>query len=51
MALRSEALHYGVLYCNAILVLLGIEWGNKDFVGVSIVGSQYVLVAAIIYYW
>ena len=34
MALQSEAVHYGVLGCNAILFLIGIEGGDKDCVGV-----------------
>ena len=35
--LRSEAVHYGVVGYNAILVLLCSEGGNKDCVGVSMV--------------
>ena len=44
VASRSEVVHNGVVGCNAILVLLGIEGGDKDCVGVTIVGSQDVLI-------
>ena len=41
-------MHYGVVGCNDILVLLGIEGGDKDCVGVAMVGSQYALVTTAI---
>ena len=44
VASRSEVVHNGVVGCNTILVLLGIEGGDKDCVGVTIVGSQDVLI-------
>ena len=34
----------GVVGCNEILVLLGIEGGDKDCVGVAMIGGHYVLV-------
>ena len=43
VASQSEAEHYGVVGCNAILVLLGIEGGGKDCVGVAMIGGHYVL--------
>ena len=37
---------YGVVGCNKILFLLGIEGGDNGCFGVAIVGGQYVLVTA-----
>ena len=48
VASQSEAVHYGVVGCNAILVLLGLEGGNMDCVGFAMVGGQYLLVTAAI---
>ena len=48
VASRSEALHYGVVGFNAILFLLCLEGGDKDCVGVVMLGGQYVLVTAAI---
>ena len=45
---QSEAVHYGVVVCNAILVLLGLKGGNKDGVGVAMISSQNVLITAAI---
>ena len=44
VASQSEAVHYEVVGCNAILSLLGIEGGYMACVGVNMVGVQYVLV-------
>ena len=44
VASLSEAVHYGVVCCNMILGLLGIERIDKDGVGVTMVGSQDVLI-------
>ena len=37
-------MHNIVVAFNAILVLLVIEWGSKDFVGFPMVGSNYFFV-------
>ena len=44
--LQSEVVHNGVVGCNTILVLLSLEVGNKDCVGVTMVGVQDVLINA-----
>ena len=46
VASQSDVVHYEVVGSNAILVLLGIEGGNNNFVGVEMVGVQDVLVTA-----
>ena len=46
VASLSEVVHYVFLGYNVILVLLGLEGGDKDFVGVKMVGGQYVLATA-----
>ena len=46
VASQSEAEHYVVVGCNAILVLLGIAGGGKDCVGVAMIGGNYSLVTA-----
>ena len=46
VALRSEAVNYGVVSCNAVLVLLGIEGVDKDCVGLAIIDGQYVLITS-----
>ena len=46
IALPSEAFHKVVIGCNAILVLLGLEGGGRDYIGFAMVGGQYVLVTA-----
>ena len=48
VASQREVVRYGVVDCNAILVLLGLEGGDKDCVGVAKVGDQYVLIIATI---
>ena len=48
VASRSEAVHYGVVGYNVILVLLGIGGGGKDCIGVAMVSRQYVLVTSAI---
>ena len=47
VALRSEAVHYGVVGCNEILFFLGIERSNKDGVGFTMVGGQDVLITSV----
>ena len=42
--LRGEVVHNGIVCCNAILVLLGIEGGENDCVGFKMVGGQDVLI-------
>ena len=37
-------MHNRVVAFNAILVLLVIEWGSKDFVGFPMVGGNYLFV-------
>ena len=49
VASRIKAVYYGVVGCNKILFLLGLEGGNTDCVGVAMLGSWYVLVTAAIY--
>ena len=47
MASRREAANYGVVGCNAILVLIGLERGNKDgVVVVMVVGQDKCITAA-----
>ena len=46
VALKSEAVNYGVLGCNAVLALLVIEGFDKDCVGFTILGGQYVLITS-----
>ena len=48
VASQSETVSYEVIGCNAILVLIGLEGGDKDCVGVAMVGGKYVLVTAMI---
>ena len=48
VALQSEAANYGVVGCNAVLVILGIEGVDKDCVGSTMVGGQYVLINSVI---
>ena len=47
MDLQSEAVNNGVVGCNAILILPGLEGGNKNCVGVTIVGGQDELITAV----
>ena len=42
----SEAVCDGVLGCSSIIVLIGLEKGDKDGFGVLMVGDQYVLITA-----
>ena len=44
VALQSEAVHDGILGCNEMLVSLVIEGGNKDCVGITMLGGQDVLI-------
>ena len=46
VALQSEVVNYGIVGCNAVLVILGIEGGDKDCVGFAMIGVQYVLITA-----
>ena len=48
VSLQSEAVNYGVVGCNTVLVILDIEVDNKDCVGFTMVGGQYVLITAAI---
>ena len=43
MASQSESVHCVIVGCNSILVLLGLEMGDKDVVVVEMVGVQDVL--------
>ena len=46
VALRSEAMNYGVVGCNVVLAILDIVGGDKDCVVFAMVGGQYVLITA-----
>ena len=46
VALSSEAVNYGVVGFSVFLVLVGLEGGDKDFVVVTMLGDQDVLVTA-----
>ena len=48
MVSQSEVVHYGVVGYNMTLVLLEINRGDKDGVGVKMVGGQDVLITAAI---
>ena len=47
VAALSVAVHYGVVGCNLILVLLGLKRGDKDDVGFAMIGGQDVLITAV----
>ena len=44
VALHSEAMNYGVVGCNAVLVIIGLEGADKDCVGFTMIGGQYVFI-------
>ena len=44
LASQSEAVHYKVVVCNAILILLGLEGGKQNCVGAAMLGGHYALV-------
>ena len=46
VVLSSEAVNYGVVGFSVFLVLVGLEGGDKDFVVVTMLGDQDVLVTA-----
>ena len=46
VALQSEAVNSGVVGCNDILLLLGIESGINDCVEVKTVGGQDAMITA-----
>ena len=48
VALHSDAVNYGVVGCNAVLVIIGLEGGYKDCVGLKFLGGYYVLITAVI---
>ena len=48
VALKSEAVNYGVVGCNAFLVLHVLEGGDKDCIGFSMVDGQCVLITPVI---
>ena len=41
-------MNYGVLGCNAVLVIIGLEGVEKDCVGFTMIGGQYVLITSAI---
>ena len=45
MITRGESSHGGVVIGDAILVLLSFEWGNKDGIWVTMIGSHDVLIS------
>ena len=47
VALQSEAVHYGVVVGNAILLILGIKRGNNYGVVVAMVVIQEILITAV----
>ena len=50
VALRSGAVNYGLVGCNTVLVILGLEGFNKYCVGFAMIGGQYVLITSDITY-
>ena len=44
MASQIKSVHYGVVECNVILLIIGLGGIEKDYAGVVMVGVQYVLV-------
>ena len=48
VALQSEAVNHGVVGCNAVLVIIGLEGTNKDCVEFTMIGGQYVLITSAI---
>ena len=51
VASKIEAVHYLVVGCNTVLLLLVLEGGYNDCVAVLMLCSQYVLVTAEISDW
>ena len=47
VALQSEAVHYGVVVGNAILLIIGIKRGNNYGVVVAMVVIQEILITAV----
>ena len=47
VAAGAETIHDGVVCCDAILVFFSFEGSNKDGVGITMIGSHDVLVAAV----
>ena len=48
VVLQSEAVNYEVVGCITVLVILGIVRDEKDCVGFTMIGGQYVLITAVI---
>ena len=46
--LQNEAVHNGVVGCNEILSLIGIEGGNKYFFGFTMLGGQNISITVVI---
>ena len=43
-------MNYGLVGCNTVLVILGLEGFNKYCVGFAMIGGQYVLITSDITY-
>ena len=39
-------MNHGVVGCNAVLVIIGLEGFDKDCVGFTMIGGQYVLITS-----